>query len=249
MQFRRYLHKYGGTHEMLAPFVVNSRNNGLLFPEGFWAQHRPSELTEAEYNDARWVAEPANLLDNDLPIHTAAAYVITTTERARDLAHPPVYVLGHAGTGKDVGGDFVGLTGHGVVETLEEVEGWSADVARRTYDAAGVTPADLDFENCYDGFSMLHVFHIEAFGYAGIGRGEALDLFQTDISLRGPHPVSPSGGNIGSGRTRCWMHTDSIQQLQGRAKLRQIPRPVSVGLSGGFVSGWNNFIVWSNVPD
>ena len=35
-QFQRYLYKYGKTHDMMAPFVVNSRANGLKFPEGYW---------------------------------------------------------------------------------------------------------------------------------------------------------------------------------------------------------------------
>src|SRR5439155_18281590 len=32
-EFERYCRKYGKTHEMMAPFVINSRHNGLLFPE------------------------------------------------------------------------------------------------------------------------------------------------------------------------------------------------------------------------
>ena len=94
MMFQRYLYKYGKTHEMMAPFVVNSRSNGLKFPEGYWYQHRPALLTTEEYLESRWVAEPANLYDNDIPIHTAAAFLFTTSERARDLRQPPVYVLG-----------------------------------------------------------------------------------------------------------------------------------------------------------
>jgi hypothetical protein len=71
----------------------------------------------------------------------------------------------------------------------------------------------------YDGFSQFHQFHLEGLGYRGIKFGEALDFYQTDISLEGPNPVLPSGGNIGSGRSRFWMHTDCIQQLQdGRGR-------------------------------
>ena len=69
----------------------------------------------------------------------------------------------------------------------------------------------------YDGFALFHQFHLEGLRFGGIKRGEALDFYQTDISIEGPNPVSPNGGNIGSGRTRYWMHTDSIQQLPGRA--------------------------------
>ena len=68
-----------------------------------------------------------------------------------------------------------------------------------------------------------------------VQRGEGLDFFQGDISIEGPNPVSPSGGNTGSGRTRFWMHTDSIQQLQGRAGARAVTgvRP-EIAISGGY---------------
>ena len=249
MQFQRYLHKYGKTHDMMAPFIVNSRRNGLLFPEGYWAQHRPEPLTADDYNDARWIAKPANLYDNDMPIHTAAAYVITTSDRARDMRQKPVYVLGHAGAGSQGGITNSGVKARSVVHTLEEVEASSASTGRKLVEAAGISASDISFENMYDGFSLFHVFHIEGLGFAGLKPGEALDFFQGDISIEGPHPVSPSGGNIGGGRTRFWNHTDSMQQIQGRAGARQIKVPAEIGVSGGFVPMWSNFVVWSATPD
>src|SRR6202035_2779688 len=94
--------------------------------------------------------------------------------------------------------------------------------AARVYEAAGITAADVAFENAYDGFSLFHVFWIEGFGFFGIKRGETLDFFASqDISIDGPTPISPSGGNIGSGRTRFWVWTDTIQQVQGRAGARE----------------------------
>ena len=76
--FDQYCRKYGKNHDMMAPFVVNEKRNGLLFPEGFWAQHRPEPLTIEDYLSARWVAKPANLFDCDLPIQVVCAYVFTT---------------------------------------------------------------------------------------------------------------------------------------------------------------------------
>ena len=249
VQFQRYLYKYNKTHEMLAPFVVNSRRNGLLFPEGYWAQHRPEPLTVEDYNSARWIAKPANLFDNDLPIHTAGAYVLTTAERAKDLRQKPVYVLGHAGHGVNNGESFDHVKPRSMTYTLEEIEECAAATGRKIYESAGISPSDVSFENMYDGFSLFHVFHVEGLGYAGIGRGEALDLFQSDISIEGPNPVSPSGGNLGSGRTRFWSHTDSMQQIQGRAGLRQIKKPAEIGVSGGPMPTAGNYIVWSATPN
>ena len=95
-QFQRYCWKYGKTHDMMYPFMANSRRNGLLFPEGYWAQHRPEALTFEDYVNARWIAKPANLYDNDIPIMACAAYLFTTAERAKDTKHKPAYILGHA---------------------------------------------------------------------------------------------------------------------------------------------------------
>jgi acetyl-CoA acetyltransferase len=240
LQFAEYCRKYGKTHDMMAPFMANSRRNGLMFPEGYWAQHRPENLTAEDYLAARWIAKPANLFDNDIPIMVAAAYLFTTPERARDMKQKPVYILNHAGSR---------TRARSLTPTLDEVEQETARTARKLYEGAGITAKDLSFENMYDGFALFHQFHLEGLGYRGIKFGEALDFYQTDISIKGPNPVLPSGGNIGSGRSRFWMHTDCIQQLQGRAGARQVTgvKP-EIAVSGGPMPMGGNFMVWSATP-
>jgi len=198
-------------------------------------------LTAEDYRAARWIAKPANLFDNDLPIMVAAAYLFTTAERAKDMRQKPVYLLNHASSR---------TTPRSLTPTLDEVEEDTARTARKLYEGAGITAADLSFENMYDGFAQFHQFHLEGLGYRGIKFGEALDFYQTDISIEGPNPVLPSGGNIGSGRSRFWMHTDCIQQLQGRAGARQVTgvKP-EIAVSGGPMPLGGNFIVWSATPD
>jgi len=250
MMFQRYLYKYGKTHDMMAPFVVNSRSNGLKFPEGYWYQHRNNPLTTEEYLESRWVAEPANLYDNDIPIHTACAFLFTTADRARDLRQPPAYVLGHASGGSDPGESGWGaFKSRGVLETLEEAQGWARQTATRLYTNSGITNMDVDFENAYDGFSLFHVFWIEGFQFFGVNEGECLDFFQGDISINGQTPVSPSGGNIGSGRTRFWNWSDTIQQIQGRAGDRQIKKDANIGVAGSFMPVWSTFATFSKTPD
>ena len=241
LQFAQYCTKYGKNHDMMAPFMQNSRRNGLKFPEGYWAQHRPEDLPPEDYLTSRWIAKPANLFDNDIPIMCTAAYLFTTAERVRDMKQKPVYILGHASSrGKP----------RSLTPTLEEVEAETASTGRKIYESAGITADDLSFENMYDGFAQFHQFHVEGLGYRGMGFGDALDFYQTDISIEGPNPILPSGGNIGSGRSRFWMHTDSIQQLQGRAGARQVTgvKP-EVTVSGGPMPLGGNFTVWSASPD
>ena len=241
LQFAEYCRKYGKTHDMMAPFMSNSRRNGLMFPEGYWAQHRPEELTAEDYQLARWIAKPANLFDNDIPITVAAAYLFTTAERAKDLKQKPIYIMNHVSSETKP---------RSMTPTLDEVEADTARTGRMIYEGAGITADDLSFENMYDGFTLFHQFHLEGLGYRGIKFGEALDFYQTDISIEGPNPVSPSGGNIGSGRSRFWMHTDCIQQLQGRAGPRQVTgvKP-EIAVSGGPMPLGGNYTVWSATPD
>lgn len=236
--FNKYTEKYGGSHDLMANFVVNSKRNGLLFPEGFWAQHRPEALTSEDYIASRWIAKPANLYDCDIPITVAAAYLFTTPERAKDMKQKPVYILNHATTRP---------RNRGMIQTLDEVEGSVDSTGRKLYEGSGLTSSSLDIENMYDGYTLFHQYFLEGLQYRGVKHGEALDFYQTDISIEGPNPVSPSGGNTGSGRTRFWMHSDSIQQLQGRAGARQVHlkngRP-ETAVSGGPLPTGGDFTMW-----
>ena len=239
--FNEYTKKYGGSHDQMAPFVLNETRNGLLFPEGFWAQHRPEVLTLEDYLSARWIVKPANLYDCDIPITIAVAYLFTTPERAKDMAQKPVYIMNHTSTRPK---------NRGIMMTLDECQDSTDFTGRKLYEGSGYQPSDLSFENMYDGYTLFHQYFLEGLRYRGVGRGEALDFYATDISIEGPNPVSPSGGNRGSGRTRIWMHTDCIQQIQGRAGARQVTGvKAEVAVSGGPMPNTGDFAMWAASPD
>ena len=240
MIFEEYCNKYGKNHDMMAPFVVNERRNGLMNPDGFYSQHRPEMITVEDYLNGRWIAKPANIYDNDLPIMAALAVVYTTPERARDHKQKPVYILSHGQSRPEL---------QGATPTLESWERLSDRMGRILYEGAGIGPEDLSFENMYDGFTLFHQFHVEGLRFAARGekRGYALDLYQTDISIEGPNPVSPSGGNNGNGRTRWWHHRDSILQLQGRSPS-QIKKKAEFGVSGAHMPHNCDALIWSANP-
>ena len=243
LTFSQYLRKYNVKKEMFAPFVVNEKRNGLMFPEGFFAQHRPDEVIAIEdYLAARWIVKPLNLYDCDIPMCVSVAYLFTTAERAKDMKQEPVYILTHATTRPNFG----------IWQTLEGAEASTDSTARKLYDGSGLTPGDIDIENMYDGYTTFHNYYLESLRWHGVGKGDALHFYQGDISVEGPHPISSSGGNSGSGRTRIWMHTDSIQQLQQRAGQRQVRikngRP-ETAVSGGPMPQGGDFMIWSTSPD
>ena len=211
--FQRYLWKYHRKHDDLADFVVNNRRNGLLCEYGYYYQNKPEPLTREEYLNARWVTEPINLYDCDLPVHTAAAFVLTTAERARHLKHPPAFVLGRANSSH---------RSRSVTTALEDLEETNAAFARSLYEDAGVGPKDIQFANLYDGFTVVTPMWVEAFGLCP--KGEGLPWMTRDhISIEGSFPLNTSGGSNGVGRTHgVSQHFDAILQVQGRAGKRQV---------------------------
>jgi len=222
--FQRYLWKYGRKHEELADFVVNNRRNGLMCEYSYYYQNRPEPLTREEYLNARWVTEPVNLYDCDMPVHTAAAFILTTADRARDLKNPPAYVLSRAG---------IRHRPRSVTASLEDLEEANAGFAARLYEDAGVGPKDLQFANLYDGFAVVTPMWVETFGLAE--KGEALPWMTADrIAIEGSFPLNTAGGSNGVGRTHgVSLHYDSVLQIQGRANQRQVQNNgLCIALSG-----------------
>jgi hypothetical protein len=105
---------------------------------------------------------------------------------------------------------------------LDEIEDWTDRAARRMYEGAGFGPTDVDVFNPYDGYAPMAQFFLEAFQWHGVKRGDAFAFYAGDIRVEGPHPLCSSGGNLGNGRTRTAMYTDSIEQLRGTAGARQV---------------------------
>ena len=238
--FDQYCRKYGSNHDRMAPFVVNLRRNGLMMPEGYYAQNRPEPFTMEDYVASRWICKPMNINDCDLPIQAAVSYLLTTAERARDMKQPPAYILNHCTIRPKVRSNM---------ETLDETEAFTDSIARMIYEGSGLTPSELDVINPYDGFTLFTQYYLEALQWHGVKRGEAHDFYAGDISVEGPHPFMPSGGNNGNGRSRWWHWTDSIQQLQGRAGERQVRIRAETSLAGGPTPYIGDWMVFGKSPD
>jgi hypothetical protein len=237
--FLQYCTKYGGSHDDLAPFVINQRRNGLLTPWGYYAKHEPYQITLEDYLTQRYIAWPNGLLDSDRPVNHAMAMLFTTAERAKDMKQKPIYVLSHVQPN---------TPSRSTMATLEDHEEWTDSLARRLYEGAGVTAADLDVFNPYDGFSTFTQTYLEAFQWHGVKRGDAFAFYAGDITVEGPHPFNSSGGNLGAGRTRTAMYTDSIEQLRGIAGPRQIRIRAETAACGQTTPGGNGHIFLSVHP-
>jgi acetyl-CoA acetyltransferase len=240
LPWSQYQAKYNsGSREQMAALIMQLRNNGLAFEGSYWAQYKPVELTMEDYLNARMVSRPVSIYDCDIPVQGAGAFIITTAERAADLAQRPAYVHG-------IADGVPAARSVSVDEALGEQMTHNQDIARRLWADAKCGPGDMDIANLYDGFSMMTMIWIEAFGLCG--EGESFDFIQDGmIAHTGQMPINPSGGNLGSGRLHGVNHLmDGMLQVSGRSGSRQIIGTemalVTVGMgwaSAAFVLGSN----------
>lgn len=212
LQASEYFHRYGLDRKDLGRFVVQSRDYGLNCEWGYWTNRKPEKLTIEAYLASRMVSEPLCVYDCDLPVQVAGAYVITTAERARDLAQPPAYVIGSsAPTYNSLAEAYSGTT-----PRLGMAREAGRQAAAKLWGKAGIGPSDVDVAEFYDGFSILAPLWAEYLGFCG--EGEGLDwVTNTRIA------VNRSGGSLGTGRLHGLTHiTEAISQVTGRSRIRQV---------------------------
>jgi hypothetical protein len=133
-------------------------------------------------------------------INASTTHLFTTAERGRDMQPPPVYAQSLTAQLQAV---------QHTRADLDEIEDWTDRAARRMYEGAGLGPEDVDVVNRYDGYVPMAQFRLEAFQWHGVKHGNAFALYAGDFRVEGPDPLCPTGGNLGNGRIRTAMYTDS----------------------------------------
>lgn len=226
---QRYLHTYGVAWERIARVAVTIRNHGHVNPEA--VMHGRGPYTLDDVMAAPRVAEPFGRLDLCLANEGAAAMVITSESRARDLDRPVVRIVG--------GGCEWYRQQYVQPARYEEVGLIGQDAARRAYAASGLTPADLDVLQVYDVNSFEVVRQLEVLGFCAPGEGADL-LDDLDIGLGGDLPVNTDGGlmsasHIGWGAPTLRI-VEAVRQLRGEAGDRQVPG-ARTAMAGGAGAG------------
>jgi len=225
----RYIHEYDARREDFGRVALNGRAGALRNP----LATMKSPLSMEDYLQARMIREPLCMLDMDVPVDGADAFVLTTVERARELQRDPVVI--HAAT--------VGLVGDNDEDQLRSLRRHGQHVVVESLRAkSDIWLPDVDVFFPYDGFSIITLGWIENMGYCkpgGAGRflEENWDDEAGCVMIDGRVPINPHGGSLSEGATRGSGHLrEAVMQLRGDAGERQVAdaRSALIGCGGFF---------------
>jgi acetyl-CoA acetyltransferase len=229
---QRHMARYGTTSEQLGAIAVSTREWAAMNP---LAQMR-EPITLADHQTSRWVVEPLHLLDCCLVSNGAIAVIITSADRARHLAQPPVHIWGwgqgHPGHRPERGSEFGLTTGAAT----------SGPVAMKM---AGVTAADIDMCQLYDCYTYTVLVSLEDYGFCAKGEGGAFAASGA-LGPDGALPTNTGGGQLSA--YYMWGMTplsEAIIQARGHGGERQGARNevILVSGNGGILDHHSTLIV------
>lgn len=206
----RHMYEYGTTSRQFGAIAVSERQWALMNPQ---AQMYGRPMTIEDHQSSPILVHPYHLLDISQVSDGAVAFILTTAERARDLAKPPIYVMG-IGFGEAMErlwwekGNYT----HLAVETAKQ----------QAFGQAGIGLKDIDLAQLYDCFTGEVLFQLEDYGWCKKGEGGSF--------AEGGH-IAPGGDisvNTGGGLLSAYHYGDltglseAMIQLRGEAGARQV---------------------------
>jgi acetyl-CoA acetyltransferase len=219
---RRHMLEFGTTPEQFGAVAVACRRHANLNAE---AVMHGREMTVADYLASPYLAEPLRLFDSCLISDGGAAFVTTSLERARDLEHPPVVVLG-VGEGFSASGTY--WSEQRAFTSTPQV--FSAPPA---FGMASLTPADVGVLTVYDPFTVVSLMQIEDMGFCA--KGDAGRFVEGDTLYHdaGKLPFNTHGGLLSHAYVLGIAHVvECVKQLRGTAAA-QVPN-CEVAVYGGY---------------
>jgi len=218
---QRHMHEYGTTAEQLAEVAVTMRRHAGLNPDA----HKREPITVDDVLSSRMITSPLHLLDCAIVSDGAAAFIVTTADRAIDCRKLPVRVLGQG-----YGFSHAYIGDHDNIATTGAV-----DSGRDAFAAAGVTPAEIDVAELYDCFTITIIVELEDIGFCPKGEGGRF-VQDGNISIGGRIPVTTHGGLLSAGHPGLaggMFHVvEAVRQIRGEAGERQV-KDVELALAHG----------------
>lgn len=213
MVAQRHMADFGTTTEQLMCVPVKERENAQLNPDALF---HGRTITLEDVRRSPMVMAPLHQLEMVMPCGGGAALVVTSAERARDLAHPLVAMLG--------AGEAV--THRALSQAPSLTTSPLAAAIDQAYRQAAIGPNDLDLLAAYDCYSILLPITVEDAGLCDKGEGGPW-VAEHDFSIASRLPINPHGGQLACGQADLsggMGHVvEAVRQLRGAAGARQVP--------------------------
>jgi len=204
---RRYMHEYGATSEDFGRISVACRKHAATNPKAFFYR---KPITLEEHQNSRWIVKPLHLLDCCQESDGGQALVVTTVERARDLAQRPA-VIASAAQGSCEDQQMMKSYFRETITGIPEMR----LCASQLWEDTGLSSKDIQVAIFYDHFTPLVLPQLEEFGFCA--RGEAKDFIRDgNIELGGRLPINTHGGQLGE----AYIHgmngiAEGVRQIRG----------------------------------
>ena len=230
MWAQRFLNETGQGPEDLGAVAISQRK----YAQDNARALRREPLALDAYLAEPFVVDPYRRSDCTVEVDGACAVVVTSLERARDLAHPPVVVASgcyRAGPrpGLDIGDHLLWE------DYTRNYTSWLRD---ELFGRAGIGQGDVDVAEIYDCFTSTVLMGLEGLGLCARGESGAF-VRSGACGLDGRLPTNTGGGLLAEGYLHG-MNTvaEAVLQVQGRGGTRQAPRhEVAVVTSGALMDG------------
>jgi acetyl-CoA acetyltransferase len=221
---RRFMYEHDISQDALMEISLASYAHAQRNPR---AVRYGRGITERDYRESRLIVEPYHLYDCCQENDGASAVIVTSAERARDLAKQPVYIrsvaqgMGHRG---HAGG---GLSGP------EFPTAHLRSVARDLWERAEIGPSDVQVAQFYENFTGMVVI---AMVEMGIAPADEIEQWLKGGNARWPHgrmPINTSGGNL----AEAYIHgfqliNEAVRQVRGESVCQVVDVENSLVVAG-----------------
>jgi len=210
---RRHMHLYGTTSEQLGMLAVTFREHASRNPRAVMGG-RP--MTLADHQASPMIANPHRLFDCCLESDGACAVVVTTAERAKDLAKRPVEIIASE-QGAPKGFGFGHFTNANIPDEIYATGG-NEEMANRLWGKAGVGPGDVDVAQIYDHFTGCTLMQLEDFGFCKRGEGGPFVESGALAWKGGSLPTNTHGGSLSEAYIHGLNHVvEGVRSLRGES--------------------------------
>jgi acetyl-CoA C-acetyltransferase len=226
MKTARYMHEYGISRRSLAAVAAKNLRNGAKNP----AAWRKDQLTEEQILAAPMLNDPLTKYMICSPGEGAAAVVVCSAEKARQLSTHPIWIEGLT----------IRTRRFGSFEVLSpslpvtQADSPTVDAARSCFEVAGVAPHDVHVVQLQDTDAGSEIMHMAECGFCEHGEQEKL-LAEGATEISGSLPVNTDGGLMANGEpigaSGLRQVYELVLQLRGTGGARQVAGDPRVGFA------------------